>query len=245
MEEPKPIVYLAYPIDQASDWFPSYSLIRVLMEAGCTVYNPKAAWNQVNGQPGIQEVNQAAIDASDGVLALLPDGVPTVGTPIEIAYAAERHKPVVVFGSARIAKSPILASLEVPVYDTDAMAIARLLEWMNNSREKTVPVDETPPTAFGTHTTNLDEHLPYLRAVLNEINRAAEKFPLSDRNGFDDWFAIWVEEVVEAIQAYNDWRRTLKESGPGIEASEYHNALLIELVQVGAMAARFFESLSE
>jgi nucleoside 2-deoxyribosyltransferase len=260
MAEPKPIVYLAQPIDQAGTFITGTTVI-ALGKAGCTVYDPRRAWSQVDGQAEVQHVNAAAIDFCDGVLAILPDDVPTVGTPIEIAYAVAQHKPVVVFGSARLAKSPVLASFEVPVYDTDAMAIARLVEWMNNDREQTVPVDETPIDRTPFHSPQVSNeadldvtihvgsddasHLQYLREVHQEVNRAAAKFPLSDENGFGDWFAIWVEEVVEATQAYNDWLRTLKESGPGLEASEYHNALLIELVQVGAMAARFFESLSE
>jgi hypothetical protein len=263
-QEPKPIVYVAQPIDQAGT-FITGTIVIALGKAGCTVYDPRRAWSQVDGQASIQEVNKAAIDACDGVLALLPDNVPTVGTPIEIAYAAAQHKPVVVYGSARMAKSPVLASFGVPVYDTDAMAITRLVEWINNDREKTVPVDETPTTfhsphpspvshpspdpstAVTVHIGPLDDasHLQYLREVHQEVNRAAAKFPASDSNTIDDWFAIWVEEVVEATQAYNDWVRTLKGVGPGLEASEYHNALLIELIQVGAMAARFFESLSE
>jgi len=255
----KPIIYLAHPIDRGTK--PQFQIAASLIEAGCTVYNPRSAWGKVDGQAAVQEVNKAAIDVCDGVLALLPDDVPTVGTPIEIAYAAARNKPVVVIGSAILAKSPVLASLKVPVYDTDAMAISRLLEWIGRNRAQDeqltydadsvswAPTQSITPQQLLVETggdplvIDLDQH-PYLRDVHYEIKRAAEKFPQSDNNSIDDWFAIWMEEVVEATQAYNDWIRTLKAKGDAVEAGEYHNALLIELIQVGAMAARFFESLS-
>lgn len=95
------LCYLAGPIDQAHG---DSELGRLRAEAmahlneeGFAVFDPSKAFSvptdmEANGS--IQRVNFAAIDRADAVLALLPSGVPTTGTPMEVMYAHGVHKPV-------------------------------------------------------------------------------------------------------------------------------------------------------
>lgn len=101
-------VYLAYPIDQQG---PSSLVqlfqqinrlkIRVLEERLASwVFDPGEAFSvRTDATPdrGVAITNRAALNNSDLVLAFLPDGVPTVGVPMEIDRAYSQGKHVVVF----------------------------------------------------------------------------------------------------------------------------------------------------
>jgi dUTP pyrophosphatase len=96
------LIYLACPIDQAKD-APRGWLLRErrqiaedLREAGHDVYRPFSAFLGGACGPEIQQVNQTALDAAAGVVALLPAGVPTLGTPVEIDQALRAGKPVLI-----------------------------------------------------------------------------------------------------------------------------------------------------
>jgi len=94
--EVPPIVILAGPIKVWwSEWdSPRHQVytkwrdaVRVaLVKAGIAVYSPhraiQGAWNEK-----LQEINNAAIRASDFVIVLTPPGVPADGTDAEIDYA--------------------------------------------------------------------------------------------------------------------------------------------------------------
>lgn len=100
------MIYLAAPIDTKNDgWVADLWRMeahRSLEEAGWGVYDPSEIyWPGVYGGVGpgakvIYEGNQKALKESDGVLALLPPGVRTIGTPMEIEFARANGKPVVV-----------------------------------------------------------------------------------------------------------------------------------------------------
>lgn len=101
-----PTVYLAGPIDQAGGHKHGVDLMRadarrVLLARGAVVYDPSFAWATpaFDGRalpPSIQSTNDRALLNSDGLLALLPVGVPTVGVPMEIALALQHGIPTVV-----------------------------------------------------------------------------------------------------------------------------------------------------
>jgi NTP pyrophosphatase (non-canonical NTP hydrolase) len=269
---------LASPIDQLNVQVPSLNLGLVLVEAGCTIFDPRLAWSNVDSQMEVQMVNQSAIDLCDGVLAYLPDGQASIGVPIEVGMASQIGKPVVVIGGEMALRSTVLRSLEVPVYENPASGVNVLVEMIHDTDysyvgietaaieaeqlhlemvpEQAHPGFDQPPTFPETQASevsfvaegNWTEPPPaagveYISAVLIEISRAAVLHPMSDSNQFEDWYGIWMEEVVEAAQAWNDWRREIIVRGDGADGAAMRESLREELVQVGAMAARLWESL--
>lgn len=100
-------VYIAHPIDQARDrmWSSEVDIFKKwLSEQGDVgwVYDPAGAFVVGQGQrnPGLQEINDAALMRSGLVVAWLPAGVPTIGTPMEIERAARAGIPVAVVSDA-------------------------------------------------------------------------------------------------------------------------------------------------
>ena len=96
MNERCPIVYLAEPIDHAPRRF-GVSVFEWLQVAKCTVYSPRSAWGVV-GAPRreIQQVNRAALARSQGLLAIIPDHVPSIGVPMEIYHAQQLGIPIAI-----------------------------------------------------------------------------------------------------------------------------------------------------
>lgn len=95
--------YIAYPIDYVGadrGWFVDVSLgTQALLEMGVAVYDPGDAWSVPEGLAvgeEIKTVNDAAVDACDGLLAFFPAGVPSVGVPMEVARANQAGKAVAV-----------------------------------------------------------------------------------------------------------------------------------------------------
>lgn len=83
-------IYLAYPIDQASDAYTKRSrvaVVNVLGGEGVGAYDPGAGWTVASGLdagPEIARVNHHAMSVCTGAIAWLPKGVPTIGVPTEI-----------------------------------------------------------------------------------------------------------------------------------------------------------------
>lgn len=98
-------IYLAHPIDLAgeSSWLGSFlgDLSALLVKAGIGAFRPGMAYlaNTGNGRHSqyINEINNMAIFEADGLVAILPRDVATLGTPVEIEFALNMDKPVVVF----------------------------------------------------------------------------------------------------------------------------------------------------
>jgi len=99
-------IYLAHPIDRAPtggvDW--GGLCTEALLAAGASaVYDPATAW-AIHDPAGfssksVQDTNIEALRRADGCLAVLPEGVPTIGTPMEILLAVRDFDiPVVVIG---------------------------------------------------------------------------------------------------------------------------------------------------
>lgn len=103
-KQPRPVVYIASPIDQAGTHAieidqARYDARSFLAGELMSFYDPKGAWHATTIGPtsrAIQRVNDIALAESDGMLALLPAGVPTVGVPYEIALALQYGIPVMV-----------------------------------------------------------------------------------------------------------------------------------------------------
>lgn len=100
--------YLASPIDLHSmpDMVERRAEIRDLaFEMGFSaVFDPSSAWTlHTNSKPnpGLQEVNIAALRAATALVAWIPPGVPTLGVPLEIQVATEMGKPTLVMGPDR------------------------------------------------------------------------------------------------------------------------------------------------
>lgn len=97
------LAYLAGPIDFCGDmpivdeW---RSLAKgALVDHGFAVFDPTLPYVNPMGSPGrVHAINTASVASADALMAVLPPGVPTVGTPMEIADAHRLGRPVVVIG---------------------------------------------------------------------------------------------------------------------------------------------------
>lgn len=131
-------IYVASPLDQNPDRIGGVpGLIGLLMDSGATaVFNPGTAW--VVDDPGglshktIQDINVVALQQSDGVLAVLPPGVPTVGTPMEILLARQSSIPVVVVGTRSVVA---LTWLDVPVVEDPQVAVDTIIRLATEQSE--------------------------------------------------------------------------------------------------------------
>ena len=98
------ICYLAYPIDAAGDdpiLRTQLAIVRRDLQGvpGLCTYDPQPAWlisDRPKMDPRLQVVNNAAIDACDFMVALLPSHVSSIGVPLEIDWAARLGRPVFV-----------------------------------------------------------------------------------------------------------------------------------------------------
>lgn len=129
--------YLASPIDGVNDGLLTdgrgmvatqrKTATRALDENGFVVFDPSTAWHIGPGlppDPRLMTINMLVIDRCDAVLALLPLGVPTIGTILEIEYAVRMRKPtIVVTDQAQINKSWALAGLEVALASNPAAGV--------------------------------------------------------------------------------------------------------------------------
>lgn len=98
-------IYLAHPIDLAghSSWLGSMlgDLNKLLVSSGIGAFRPGMAYLANTSDPGhvekINDLNNIAIHQADGLVAVLPSDVPTLGTPVEIEFALSMRKPVMIF----------------------------------------------------------------------------------------------------------------------------------------------------
>lgn len=98
------LTYLARPIDQAGRG--SYGSImetirQALALADVPIYDPGAAFKLYPGSSpqallAIDSINRSALDRCGSLVAALPAGVPTLGTPVEVERAISAGKPVII-----------------------------------------------------------------------------------------------------------------------------------------------------
>jgi len=99
------LIYLGHPIDQAgrsTSRSPLISVLADLLEAGRqqghTFYRPTTfslpapPWNRDDIE-ALDRINRGALFEAHGLLAILPPGVPTLGTPSEIEEALMLNRP--------------------------------------------------------------------------------------------------------------------------------------------------------
>ena len=159
------MIYLAHPIDHTSrDLDFDIDLVAGLCaKAGAdAVFIPGRAWTHVDlAQEGsVQDVNLAAINHSEALVAYWPRGVESVGVPIEIAHAATNNIPVVLIrgdGICPISLQPYkIRTLGETLLDTDQdllkAAIAdAIIEGKTRPKPMTATYDghgEQPETAL-------------------------------------------------------------------------------------------------
>lgn len=106
------LIYLAAPIDSlalrdnqpgdASRLVATRYETRVHLRSRHWVFDPSDAWSASSdlADGRVQEINDAALEAADGMLAILPRSIPTVGVPLEIGRARAAGKPVVVLSES-------------------------------------------------------------------------------------------------------------------------------------------------
>lgn len=115
----KRMIYLAQPIDQAKRT-PRITRLRAAAELICSearlaLFQPAKAYRamgvgrklQPEEHDTIDQINQAALAACGGLLAVLPLGVPTLGTPVEIERTLNAGKPVIILTEEELARSSV------------------------------------------------------------------------------------------------------------------------------------------
>lgn len=106
---PPRMVYVAYPIDQVANRLNSETAkmygrledakIALLVGGVDIAFDPGDAFKirlGAEGGPEVREINRAALNAADAVIAMMPKDMPSVGVPMEIDFAVSMGKAVAV-----------------------------------------------------------------------------------------------------------------------------------------------------
>lgn len=117
------LVYLAHPIDQADPDSVAMTLrVTALLESRVSLYLPRPPWRILHGddiRDAIGAVNETAQKHADATVALLPDGVTTLGVPAEIERALRWGQPVVICAGLKT-----LATAQVAEWAREGATIA-------------------------------------------------------------------------------------------------------------------------
>lgn len=108
-------VYFAQPIDQALHGLGSGAAERIrstMVEAAISYFQPSRAYSLSEDRTGfdvdiLDQINRAALAACDGLVAMLPNSVPTLGVPAEIEQAINMGKPTVIFTTRKLAEQSV------------------------------------------------------------------------------------------------------------------------------------------
>lgn len=139
---PDDLIYLAYPIDQVepetADGSRLTSWVRharyCLDQRQQPYYDPGAAltnWPGRRAAGATQAINNIALGRASGVLALLPPGIASIGTPMEIERAWHNSKPVAILHQGE--PSPLFARTGAATFsiDTDSTwTIGAAVDWL-------------------------------------------------------------------------------------------------------------------
>lgn len=96
------LIYLAHPVDMGKpEYADAYAQASLMLEKfNAVVYHPSKAWSyQCGVRSALQRGNLAVLNVADGVLAVWPHDVVSVGTPIEILIAIQGGKRVALITS--------------------------------------------------------------------------------------------------------------------------------------------------
>lgn len=95
------------------------------------IYDPARAFRNAGlSAEHAVEINAYALERCDGLIAYMPDGVPTVGVPMEIQTAIYRHKPTTVIGSTSIM---ITTNPSVTCYPDDMDSVRHAIDFAKDS----------------------------------------------------------------------------------------------------------------
>lgn len=112
------VIYIAHPIDAAKPGKVGSTLhdLEFFLKHKASMYFPSRPWSIAPGdtevRTAIGAVNEAAQRAAEATLALLPDGVPTLGVPAEIERALQWGQPVAILVGPKTANSVQVAEWE-------------------------------------------------------------------------------------------------------------------------------------
>lgn len=150
-------VYLAQPIDQAAYAETDSQVMRatwMLTHAGFGTYRPAQAWTVppgVSPDHRVQAVNNVAMGRCDALLALLPQGVPTVGVPMEIERAARGLGiPVAIVGGEG-SWALATASKHVRQFPGSSEGVVQAVDWLDQvteARTGNMPQSQRVPLVF-------------------------------------------------------------------------------------------------
>lgn len=117
----KTYVYVASPID-ATAQFAGMGRIRgetlgAMESVGLPFYDPYAAFGGPGAPVSATLVNETALLGADGMIALLPDGIPSIGTPIEIARFALSGRPLFVVSNVNSTTLKTLNCRQFPEHE--------------------------------------------------------------------------------------------------------------------------------
>lgn len=92
------MIYIATPIDQNDRWRIPTELALLMREQELVGFVPARAFVGAvkNSMDGINTINIESFESCTGLLAFLPDGVPTLGVPVEIERAMIDGGPVAI-----------------------------------------------------------------------------------------------------------------------------------------------------
>lgn len=101
------VLYCAEPIDQSDfgPWKESVAqFCRAASDRGWLVYRPSRAWavgpnTEVGSE--LETINRVVLESAGAVVAHLPSGVPSVGTPRELEWAVSRDVPSLVVSDSQ------------------------------------------------------------------------------------------------------------------------------------------------
>lgn len=140
-------VYVAVPIDEVDRIIESGSEVQKaaahalyadvanltgdLADLGLAVYRPDQAWDTSGvtaACPAVEVANRVALEQASCVVAFLPREIPTIGTVLEIAAAAQAGTPVVVVTGGRLSHS-LATTPGVLQVDTAMHALTTVRQW--------------------------------------------------------------------------------------------------------------------
>lgn len=185
---PHRFIYIAHPIDFDGGLAVAGWVLRIkaeLVDAGLGWYDPQPGWatNGIGVGPEIDRVNHHALSVCTGVIAVMIDGVPSIGTPREVEKAKLGWaKPVaVVTDASRVAwgitEGPLLRIFDPADYEGSVTtAIQAAVNWL-----RAQPPGVTPFDRGGTR----KKPLPYLVAPGQLHPRLTRSY--ADDAGLDLW----------------------------------------------------------
>lgn len=132
-------VFLSYPIDRvpagAAMMYERLEDAKIqLLEQGVDiVFDPGDAFKVLAAAevgPEVREINQLALSWADGVLAMLPDGIPSLGVPMEIDSAVRDGKVVAILTDVKAWMLGFSVDANVEMFPLSEVGFAQAAIWL-------------------------------------------------------------------------------------------------------------------